>query len=118
MTENVVVDCFACREHRDRGPLIPGGPVAEDELVAVSHIVTPGLPGRDGATACLGRLPAEPKRHAPGLGYWHRAWCPVLSEPLADPAGPYRRVATKTNSRSGRSGARAAAKVLLLFTGL
>jgi diadenosine tetraphosphate (Ap4A) HIT family hydrolase len=56
-----------CRKHRDRGPLIPGGPVAEDELVLVSHIVTSDLLGRDGTTAYLGHLFVEPKRHAPGL---------------------------------------------------
>jgi hypothetical protein len=41
-------DCFVCRKHRDRGPLVPGGPVAEDELVLVSHIglvVHAGEPG-------------------------------------------------------------------------
>ena len=60
-------DCFVCRKHRDRGPLVPGGPVAEDELVLVSHVVTPGALGREGATAYLGHLLVEPRRHAPGL---------------------------------------------------
>lgn len=43
-------DCFVCRKHRDRGPMLPGGPVAEDELV-VSHIVTPDVLGTSGTTA-------------------------------------------------------------------
>ena len=60
-------DCFVCRKHRDRGPLVPGGPVAEDELVLVSHVVTPDALGREGATAYLGHLFVEPRRHAPGL---------------------------------------------------
>jgi len=46
---------------------MPGGPVAEDELVLVSHIGTPDAVGRDGAHASLGHLFVEPKRHAPGL---------------------------------------------------
>jgi len=45
---------------------MPGGPVAEDELIMVSHIVTPDVIGRDGTTAYLGHLFVEPKRHAPG----------------------------------------------------
>jgi histidine triad (HIT) family protein len=60
-------DCFVCRKHRDRGLFMPGGPVAEDELVVVSHIVTPDVLGRDGTTAYLGHLFVEPLRHAPGL---------------------------------------------------
>ena len=43
---------------------MPGGPVAEDDLVVVSHIVTPG---REGTTAYLGHLFVEPQRYAPGL---------------------------------------------------
>lgn len=60
-------DCFVCRKHRDRGPMVPGGPIAEDDLVLVSHIVTPDVLGRDGTTAYLGHLFVEPRRHAPGL---------------------------------------------------
>jgi histidine triad (HIT) family protein len=56
-------DCFVCRKHRDRGGLIPGGPVAEDDLVLISHIA----PGRSGAPVYLGHLFVEPRRHAPGL---------------------------------------------------
>src|SRR5580698_3952772 len=62
-----VTDCFVCRKHRDRGPLLPGGAVAEDDLVVVSHVVTPEVLGRDGTTAYLGHLFVEPLRHAPGL---------------------------------------------------
>ena len=61
------VDCFVCRKHHDRGALLPGGPVAEDEHVLVSHIVTPDALGREGSTAYLGHLFVEPRRHAPGL---------------------------------------------------
>lgn len=60
-------DCFVCRKHRDRGKLMPGGPVAEDDLVLVSHIVTPDTLGREGTAAYLGHLFVEPRRHAPGL---------------------------------------------------
>lgn len=59
--------CFVCRKHRDRGSLMPGGPVAEDDLVIVSHIVTPDALGRAGTAAYLGHLFVEPRRHAPGL---------------------------------------------------
>ena len=68
-------DCFVCRKHRDRGPLVPGGPVAEDELVLVSHVVTPGAPGREGATAYLGHLLVS-------RGGTHRAW---LTLPMLRP---------------------------------
>ena len=37
-------------------------PVAEDELVLVSHVVTPDALGREGATAYLGHLLVEPRR--------------------------------------------------------
>lgn len=42
-------DCFVCRKHRERGALLPGGPVAEDDLVLVSHIVTADTLGREAA---------------------------------------------------------------------
>jgi len=87
-------DCFVCRKHRDRGALIPGGPVAEDELIMVSHIVTPDVMGRDGTTAYLGHLFVEPKRHAPGLGDLTEAearsagwWCTLASRALLEVAG-------------------------------
>jgi histidine triad (HIT) family protein len=67
MTARADADCFVCRKHRDRGVLLPGGPVAEDDLVLVSHVVTPDVLGRDGTTAYLGHLIVEPWRHAPGL---------------------------------------------------
>jgi histidine triad (HIT) family protein len=60
-------DCFVCWKHRNRGTLMPGGPIAEDDLMLVSHIVTPDALGRDGATAYLGHLFVEPRRHAPDL---------------------------------------------------
>ena len=53
---DAVTGCFVCRKHRDRGSLVPGGPIAEDELVLVSHIVTPDVLGREGTTAYLGHL--------------------------------------------------------------
>lgn len=46
---------------------MPGGPLAEDDLVVVSHIATPDILGREGSTAYLGHLLVEPRRHAPGL---------------------------------------------------
>lgn len=67
MSGDSTADCFVCRKHRDQGPLVPGGPVAEDELVLVSHTVAPDALGREGATAYLGHLLVEPRRHAPGL---------------------------------------------------
>ena len=67
MPEDSATDCFVCRKHRNRGSLMPGGPVAEDDLVLVSHIVTPDALGRDGTTAYLGHLFVEPLRHAAGL---------------------------------------------------
>jgi histidine triad (HIT) family protein len=92
--KSVIADCFVCRKHRDRGSLMPGGPVAEDDLVLVSHIVTPGVLGRDGTTAYLGHLFVEPRRHAPGLADltdteartvgW---WCTRASRALRDVAG-------------------------------
>lgn len=87
-------DCFVCRKHRDRGTLIPGGPVAEDELIVVSHIVPPDALGREGATAYLGHLFVEPKRHAAGLADLTDAearsagwWCTLVSRALRDVAG-------------------------------
>jgi hypothetical protein len=44
-------DSFVCRKHRERGALVPGGPVGEDDLVLVSHI--PAGPDRP---AYLGHL--------------------------------------------------------------
>ena len=45
---DAAADCFVCRKHWEQGPLLPGGPVAEDDLVVVSHLA-PEAPGRDGA---------------------------------------------------------------------
>jgi hypothetical protein len=89
-----VPGCFVCGKHRDRGPLVPGGPVAEDDLVLVSHTVTPEALGRDGATAYLGHLFVEPLRHAAGLADLTDAeacrvglWCARASRALRDVAG-------------------------------
>jgi histidine triad (HIT) family protein len=89
-----VPDCFVCRKHQERGPLLPGGPVAEDELVLVSHIVTGEVLGREGTTAYLGHLLVEPRRHAPGLADLNDAearavgwWCAAASRALRDVAG-------------------------------
>lgn len=46
---------------------MPGGAIAEDDLVLLSHIVTPDIMGREGSCAYLGHLFVEPRRHAPGL---------------------------------------------------
>jgi hypothetical protein len=51
MSGDSTADCFVCRKQRDQGPLVPGGPVADDELVLVSHTVTPDALGREGTTA-------------------------------------------------------------------
>jgi histidine triad (HIT) family protein len=87
-------DCFVCRKHADRGPLLPGGPVAQDDLVLVSHIATPDTLGRGGTTAYLGHLFVEPRRHAPGLADLTPAeaarvglWCTRASQALRDVAG-------------------------------
>ena len=73
---------------------MPGGPIAEDELIVVSHMTTPEAMGREGATAYLGHLFVEPKRHAPGLGDLTEAearsaglWCTVVSRALREVAG-------------------------------
>ena len=72
---------------------MPGGPVAED-LVLVSHIVTPDALGREGTTAYLGHLFVEPRRHAPGLADLADAearavgwWCTRASRALSEAAG-------------------------------
>jgi len=73
---------------------MPGGPVAEDELIMVSHIVTSDVMGRDGTTAYLGHLFVEPKRHAPGFADLTDAearsagsWCRLASRALRQVAG-------------------------------
>jgi histidine triad (HIT) family protein len=93
------VECFVCRKHRDRGVLMPGGPVAEDDLVLVSHIVTPDALGREGTRAYLGHLFVEPSRHAAGLADLTDAqarsagrWSARASRALRDAAGPSTRV--------------------------
>jgi diadenosine tetraphosphate (Ap4A) HIT family hydrolase len=73
---------------------MPGGPIAEDELIVVSHIVTPETLGRAGTSAYLGHLFVEPKRHAPGLADLTAAearsagwWCTLASRALLEVAG-------------------------------
>ena len=85
-------DCFVCRKHRERGSLIPGGPVGEDELVVVSHI-TPYARG-NASPVYLGHLFVEPLRHAPGLADLTDAearaigwWCMRASRALIAVAG-------------------------------
>jgi histidine triad (HIT) family protein len=92
--ESTEAECFVCLKHRDRGLLMPGGPVAEDELVLVSHVVSPTALGRDGTNAFLGRLFVEPRRHAPGLAdltdneaAMVGRWCARASQALRDVAG-------------------------------
>lgn len=74
--------------------MVPGGPVAEDELVLVSHIASPDALRREGSTAYLGQLLVEPLRHAPGLGDLTDAearavglWCARASRALRDVSG-------------------------------
>jgi histidine triad (HIT) family protein len=85
--------CFVCRKHRDRGSLVPGGPVAEDELILVSH-VSPDAPGSNSSAIYLGHLVVEPLRHAPGLADLNEAearaagtWCTRASRALVEVAG-------------------------------
>jgi histidine triad (HIT) family protein len=73
---------------------MPGGPIAGDDLVLVSHIVTADALGRDGTTAYLGHLFVEPRRHAPGLADLTDAeahsvglWCTRASRALRDVVG-------------------------------
>lgn len=89
MSDDNVTDCFVCRKHRHGGALAPGGFVAEDDLVLVSHVVTPDVLGREGTTAYLGHLIVEPRRHAPGLADLTDAeargvgwWCTQASRAL------------------------------------
>lgn len=91
---DAVTECFVCRKHHDRGSFVPGGPVAKDELVLVSHTVTPDVLGRNGTTAYLGHLLVEPLRHAPGLADLTDVearriglWCTRASRALREVAG-------------------------------
>ena len=86
-------ECFVCRKHREQGPLLPGGPVGEDELVIVSHL-TPAAPDRPSGPVYLGHLLVEPRRHAPGLADLTDAearavgwWCTQASRALREAAG-------------------------------
>jgi histidine triad (HIT) family protein len=94
MTADTTADCFVCRKHRDRGELLPGGAIAEDDDALVSHICTGAVLGRAGTTAYLGHLFVEPRRHAPGLADLTDAeartvgwWTTRASRALRDVAG-------------------------------
>lgn len=94
MSEDSTPDCFVCRKHLVRGTLVPGGPVAEDELVMVSHVAPPEVLGREGNRAYLGHLLVEPLRHAPGMADLTDPeaqdvgrWCTRASRALRDVAG-------------------------------
>ena len=52
---DAAADCSVCRKHRERGALVPGGPVGEDDLVLVSH-----MPGRPDRPAYPGTFSSNP----------------------------------------------------------
>jgi histidine triad (HIT) family protein len=86
-------ECFVCRKHRERGSLVPGGFVGEDELVVVSH-AAPWPAGASNRPTYLGYLFVEPRRHAPGLADLTDAearavgwWCTRASRALREAAG-------------------------------
>jgi histidine triad (HIT) family protein len=90
---NAAAGCFVCRKHQERGPLLPGGPVGEDDLAIVSHLA-PGAPGSSVGPVYLGHLLVEPRRHAPGLDDLTGAeartvgwWCTQASRALREVAG-------------------------------
>ena len=56
------LDCFVCQKHRGE-ILLPGGAIYEDDLVYAGHAQIP----EGQATAYLGYLMVEPKRHVAGL---------------------------------------------------
>jgi diadenosine tetraphosphate (Ap4A) HIT family hydrolase len=92
MTGSPAAECFVCRKHREQGPLLPGGPVGQDDLVVVSHL-SPAAPGRPGHHVYLGHLLVEPRRHAPGLADLTDAearavgwWCAQASRALQEAA--------------------------------
>jgi histidine triad (HIT) family protein len=73
---------------------MPGGPIAEDAYVLISHVVTQDALGRDGTTAYLGHIFVEPRRHAPGLADLREdeaasvgLWCARASRALREVAG-------------------------------
>ena len=72
---------------------MPGGPVAADPLVVVSHL-PPQAPGGEGQAVYLGHLFVEPRRHAPGLADLTEPeaqavglWCTRASRALREVAG-------------------------------
>jgi hypothetical protein len=50
MGGDIASDCFICRKHRDRGALVSGGFVAEDDL---SHVAPPDVLGGEGTSTYL-----------------------------------------------------------------
>src|SRR4051812_19875358 len=58
--------CFICDKHQDMGS-VPGGAIAEDEHVVLSHLPLVTPQGRAEAVY-LGRLLVEPRRHVEELG--------------------------------------------------
>jgi len=85
-------ECFVCRKHEDAA-LMPGGPIAADDLAVVSH-VSPCAPGASGGVVYLGHLVVEPRRHAPGWadldddeGGAIGRWCARASRALVTEAG-------------------------------
>jgi histidine triad (HIT) family protein len=55
-------DCPICRKHQNENR-VPGGPLYMDELVYAGH----SFLSDEDATAYLGYLIVEPRRHVPGL---------------------------------------------------
>jgi hypothetical protein len=53
MAHGEAAGCFVCRKHRERGALLPGGAVGEDELTVVSHLA-PAAPEAQEALSTWG----------------------------------------------------------------
>jgi hypothetical protein len=62
MVPSAAAECFVCRKNREQGPLLPGGPVGQDDLVVVSHL----------APAAPARSPAAPVPGTPREYWWDR----------------------------------------------
>jgi histidine triad (HIT) family protein len=58
--------CFVCAKHRDMSS-VPGGELASDEHVVVSHLPLT-TPDGSAESVYLGHLVLEPRRHVRGLG--------------------------------------------------
>jgi diadenosine tetraphosphate (Ap4A) HIT family hydrolase len=59
--------CFVCAKHADLDSAAPGGALAGDEHVVVSHLPL-ALPSGTAEDVYLGYLMVEPRRHVAGLG--------------------------------------------------